>query len=99
MNTSVLALTELEVRLASPGGSALRDTLLSQLGELETRLRVRLHDGVGRDTYPVWRDALAAATAARQVLLQRPTGPDNPPASVLTRLSYEQCAEGDKHGH
>ncbi|CPN00780.1 Uncharacterised protein [Bordetella pertussis] len=53
MSTSVLALTELEVRLASPGGSALRDTLLSQLGELETRLRVRLHDGVGRDTYPV----------------------------------------------
>ncbi len=77
----------------------MRDTLLSQLGELETRLRVRLHDGVGRDTYPVWRDALAAATAARQVLLQRPTGPDNPPTSVLTRLSNEQRAEGDKHGH
>ena len=69
------ALTDLETRLAAPGGSALRDALAAQAAALETRLRVRLSQGLPRDDFPAWQDIANAAGAAQAVLDAWPANP------------------------
>jgi len=70
MAARTLALTDLETRLAQPGGAALRDSLLQQAAELEARLHARLAAGLSRDEYAPYRAAAEAARAAQEVLRQ-----------------------------
>ncbi|KAB0593777.1 hypothetical protein F7Q88_18630, partial [Castellaniella defragrans] len=57
------ALTDLETRLAAPGGGALRDALAERAARMEATLRARMADGLPRQDFPAWRDAAEAAAA------------------------------------
>lgn len=66
------ALTDLEVRLAAPGGAAARDELLTRTSALEQRYRTRIALGLPRDEFPLWQAAAQAAAAAHEVLATWP---------------------------
>lgn len=63
-----LRMTELEERLAAPGGAALREELLSQLDALEWRLRARLAASLPRAEYGRAAECAEAVRAAQDVL-------------------------------
>ncbi|HZY20495.1 MAG TPA: hypothetical protein VFE82_18645 [Ramlibacter sp.] len=70
------ALTELEERLAQPGGAALRTELIQQLAALEDRLRGQMAASLPRDEFANATALAQAARAAREVLETWPvTGP------------------------
>lgn len=78
------ALTDLETRLAAPGGSILRDALCARAARLEATLRTRLADGLPREDFPAWQAIADAAAAAQAVLTAWPaneSAPADPPAS------------------
>jgi hypothetical protein len=66
------ALTDLETRLAAPGGAALRDALAARAARLEASLRARMANGLPRPDFPAWRDVAEAAVAAQAVLAAWP---------------------------
>lgn len=89
MNTST-ALTELEQRLAAPGGADLRAKLMQQLATLEQSARTRLDSGLVPVAFQQCQAVAQAAAAARDVLaessLESPAGALPAPAfSPLTR--------------
>ncbi|MGX5658539.1 hypothetical protein ACWKWV_02310 [Castellaniella ginsengisoli] len=73
------ALTDLETRLAAPGGAALRDALAARAARMEATLRTRMAEGLPRQNFPVWRDIAEAAAAASAVLASWPAN-EAPPA-------------------
>lgn len=89
MDTST-ALTELEQRLAAPGGADLRARLMQQLATLEQSARTRLDSGLVPVAFQQCQAVAHAAAAARDVLaensLESPAGASAPPAfAPLTR--------------
>lgn len=64
------ALTELETRLASPGGELVRGELLKSLGEQEMLLCRTIAARLPREEFAV-ADALLDATRAAQEVLNR----------------------------
>ena len=66
------ALTDLETRLAAPGGRVLRDALATRAAGLETARRARLADGLPRADFPAWQSMAEAAAAAQAVLAAWP---------------------------
>jgi len=91
MNTPA-ALTELEHRLAAPGGAELSASLAERLTQLEHAARARMAAGLSPAAF---QDCLAvadAAKAARAVLAQRFSQPVSDagaavPPSAFTSLS------------
>ncbi len=90
--TTPAALTELEQRLAAPGGAELGASLAARLARLEHAARTRLDAGLPPAAF---QDCLAvadAAQAAREALAQHPSqsstdaGVSQPP-SAFTSLS------------
>lgn len=65
-------LTELESRLASPDGEAVRDELAAGLGALASRLRADVAKGLSREDYGVWAAAIEAVSAAQEALELHP---------------------------
>ena len=59
-------LTDLEQRLAAPGGGAVREEWMAQTSRLEQRLRGRIAQGLSRDEFPVWQAAADAAQPLAQ---------------------------------
>lgn len=89
MNDST-ALTELEQRLAAPGGGDLRAALMQRLAALEQSARARLDTGLVPVAFQQCQAVAQAAAAARDVLtelsLDSQAGAVAPPAfSPLTR--------------
>lgn len=90
MNTPT-ALTELEQRLAAPGGADLRAALTQQLATLEQSARARLDSGLVPVAFQQCQAVAQAAAAARNVLAElsldpQADGASAPPAfSPLTR--------------
>lgn len=76
---TALRLTELEERLARPGGAALRAELLAQLEALESRLRRQLQASVPRSDFANYEAAAQAAHAAIEVLREWPVAAEAPP--------------------
>ena len=74
-------LTDLEQRLAAPGGAAVREELMAQASQLERRLRERIAQGLSRDEFPVWQAGAEAARAAHDVLNTWPMADASPPAA------------------
>lgn len=85
------ALTELEQRLAAPGGADLRAALTQQLAMLEQSARARLDSGLVPVAFQQCQAVAQAAAAARDVLTEllldpHQAGASAPPAfSPLTR--------------
>lgn len=67
-------MTELEARLAGPGGSAHRDELCNGLEVLGRRLRFQIAEGVPRAEFADWQAAADAVAAAGEVLRRWPVG-------------------------
>ena len=65
-------LTELEQRLAAPGGADLRDLLAMRLAALEDDARTRLSRGLPPATFQNCQVIADAAQAARAVLAELP---------------------------
>lgn len=63
-------LTELEARLAAPGGQALRDELQARLAALEQRMRWKAAERLPRDQH-AQATALADAALSAQDVLRR----------------------------
>lgn len=89
------ALTDLETRLAAPGGAALRGELAARLQALEQRLRERVAAGLPREDFPLWQSTAEAAAAARETLAAWPvetgaaapvTSSNAPPPAGLSPL-------------
>ncbi|WP_368643807.1 hypothetical protein [Castellaniella ginsengisoli] len=72
-------LTDLEARLAAPGGAALRDTLSARAARMEASLRLQMADGLPRKDFQTWQAVAAAAAAAQAILASWPVN-DTPPA-------------------
>ncbi|CDM23283.1 hypothetical protein BN940_04046 [Castellaniella defragrans 65Phen] len=81
------ALTDLEARLAAPGGAALRDALVARAAGMEAALRARMAAGLPRRDFPAWHDIAEAAAAAQAILAAwpandapsaDPAGPEQP---------------------
>jgi hypothetical protein len=70
MATQHITLTELEDRLAAPGGRELRDQLIAQLAQLERRLAERSRGLLPRDEFQLTGKALEAVRAAIYTLNQ-----------------------------
>lgn len=70
-----ISLTDLENRLAAPGGMVLRDQLMARVQTLETKLRARIAAGLPREDFPSWQAAAEAAAAARETLARWPANP------------------------
>lgn len=68
-------LTDLETRLAGPGGAALKDTLLEHATRLEQSWRARMKTGLPRDAFTQWQAAADAVAAAREILQDWPANP------------------------
>jgi len=91
MNTPT-ALTELEHRLAAPGGAELSASLAERLARLEHAARARLAAGLAPTAFEDCRAVADAAQAAREILAQRSSqaltddGAQMPP-SAFTPLS------------
>ena len=66
------ALTELEQRLAAPGGEDLRDELQARLAGLEERLRSQLAASVPRADYALTAACADAARAAYETVRNWP---------------------------
>lgn len=66
------ALTDLESRLASPEGEAVRGELAARLDALACRLRADVAGGLSRDDYGIWTAAIDAVLAAQEVLGRHP---------------------------
>lgn len=82
-----IALTDLEARLAAPGGAALRDALADRAAALEQALRTRIAAGLPRLDFPAWQAAAEAACAAREVLAAWPaTDTTSSPAAPAAAL-------------
>ncbi len=64
------ALTELEQRLAAPGGGDLRATLTQRLTTLEQAARARLDTGLVPVAFQQCQAVAQAAAAAREVLTE-----------------------------
>ncbi len=83
--TDPTALTELEQRLAAPGGAALRAELAQRLAELEQGANQRLDSGLVPVAFQQYQVVAQAAAAAREVLAALPLDPrdgaDAPPAA------------------
>lgn len=83
--TDLTALTELEQRLAAPGGAALRAELARRLAELEQSANQRLDSGLVPVAFQQYQAVAQAAAAAREVLAALPLDPrdgaDAPPAA------------------
>ncbi|MCZ4329469.1 hypothetical protein, partial [Castellaniella denitrificans] len=76
------ALTDLEARLAAPGGAALRDALSARAAHMEAALRARMAAGLPRENFPVWRDiadAPGGAGGGGGGGARPPRGPPPPP--------------------
>lgn len=90
-----MAMTELEQRLASPDGVAVRDDLARQLAALEERLRARLAASLPPAQYADAAALAEAARAAQEVLARWPVGqgaPERPPLeSLFTTLRSTPC--------
>lgn len=74
-------LTDLESRLASPDGEAVRDELAARLEALAGRLRSDVAKGLSRDDYSVWTAAVDAVRAAQEVLGRHPVAARHVPSS------------------
>ncbi|MEN4920235.1 hypothetical protein ABE485_16305 [Achromobacter spanius] len=72
MNTPT-ALTELEQRLAAPGGAELGASLAARLARLEHAARTRLDAGLPPAAFQDCVAVAEAAKAAREVLAQHPS--------------------------
>ncbi|MHA3904763.1 hypothetical protein ACTPOE_14690 [Castellaniella sp. WN] len=75
-----LSLTNLETRLAAPGGAALRNALAERAARLEQSLRARMAGGLPRQDFSAWQAAAEAAAAAREILASWPANDTAPPA-------------------
>ena len=80
--TPPLALTELEERLAAPGGQQVQEALLQRLDALAWRLRQELAASVPRADYPNHAAAIDAVQAAREVLAAWPVSTGTTEAST-----------------
>ncbi|WP_144630569.1 hypothetical protein [Bordetella genomosp. 13] len=79
-----LALTDLESRLASADGVALRHALAGRAAALESRLRAAIAAGLPREQFPAFEAAANAAAAAQSVLASQPPAQDAAqPASLF----------------
>lgn len=78
-STPSQAMTELEQRLAAPGGEAQRQALLEQLRQLQWRLRQKLAASVPRADYQDLAALALAVEAAHGVLETCPANPANTP--------------------
>lgn len=67
-------MTELEARLAGPGGAACRDALCGSLDLMGRRLRFQIAEGVPRAEFADWQAAADAVAAAGEVLRLWPVG-------------------------
>lgn len=67
-----ITLTELEERLAAPGGAALRASLSERLGALEASTRAQLETGLAPAAFQNCRALADAARAAQDVLAASP---------------------------
>lgn len=79
-------LTDLETRLACPGGDSLRDSLLARARGLERSARASMVSGLPRQDFPLWQAAADAAAAAQETLAAWPvndTQPDRPSETGL----------------
>lgn len=76
-------MTELEERLAGPGGAELRETLVQRLAALEERLRQQLRASLPRDEFAVCEAAAGAAQAARETLCAWPVASEAAPAPLF----------------
>lgn len=84
MNDSTRATrSELDVRLMSPQGTALRDAYLTRLSLLEAHIRTQLSAGVNPSNYATGRALAKAVNAAATILEQYPSV-EAPAESVLT---------------
>lgn len=79
-------LTDLETRLASPGGAALRDELAARAQRLEHSLRAHIAAGLPRPEFALWQAAAEAAAAAHEVLAAWPAA-DGASGSVADSVS------------
>ena len=68
-------MTELEERLAAPGGRALRDELTQRLKAMEAALRARLAASVPRAEFAEISACAVAAQCAGEVLRDWPANP------------------------
>lgn len=64
--------TELETRLADPGGAVLKVSLLEHARDLEQSWRARMAAGLPRDAFAQWQAAAEAAAAAAEILQDWP---------------------------
>ncbi|WP_394065614.1 hypothetical protein [Alcaligenes sp. WGS1538] len=80
MTTNV---TELETRLADPGGAVLKASLLEHAKELEQSWRARMAAGLPRGAFAQWQAAADAAAAAVEILQDWPANP-LPPGEAPT---------------
>ena len=78
MEAKQTTLTELEERLASTEGVALRASLLEQFSQLEIRLVTQLAGMVPRSEFAMLAASINAARAAQKVLL--------PPSPSATQI-------------
>jgi hypothetical protein len=76
-------LTDLEARLAAPGGAALRDALSARAARMEASLRLQMADGLPRKDFQTWQAMAAAAAAAQTILVSWPAN-DTPAAASQT---------------
>lgn len=77
------SLTELETRLASPGGATAKNTLLENARRLEQSWRARMAAGLPREAFAQWQAAADAAAAAGEILQDWPANPlpEQPPST------------------
>ena len=85
--TDTTALTELEQRLAAPGGAALRAALAQRLAELEQSANQRLASGLVPVAFQQYQAVAQAAAAAREVLAALQLDPRDAGAAPSTPFS------------
>lgn len=74
-NTDPPRMTELEERLAAPGGAELHAVMHGRLADLEFEVSRQLAKSVPRAEFDTIKSSLEAVRAAREVLQQWPAGP------------------------
>ncbi len=78
-------MTELEERLAAPGGAELHAVMHGRLADLEFVLSRQLAGSVPRAEFDTIKSSLEAARSAREVLQQWPAGPSQSSKGPLAR--------------
>lgn len=78
-------MTELEERLAAPGGAELHAVMHGRLADLEFVLSRRLAGSVPRAEFDTVKSSLEAVRSAREVLQQWPVGPSPSSNGPLAR--------------